>query len=151
MAFEYDVLQFLHMTGMALGAGGATVAMVLSMKAEKDGTLKPALMMVMPLISKVIGAGLIIVVLSGFGFSALAPKVATNPNLPLKIGLTALLVATGLLINFRLMPDMQKLAPKPGSAPSKEFGTAYGRIKIAASTGLVLWYAALFYTATSII
>ncbi len=58
----------MHIIGTVLGAGGATFAEVLSLQALKDGTVDPAETALLRLVYRVLRIGLIILVISGFGY-----------------------------------------------------------------------------------
>ena len=53
-----DLFNFLHFVGLAFGLGGATIAVIISRKAEKDPEIGRAVMKIMPSISKIIAFGL---------------------------------------------------------------------------------------------
>ena len=60
-----EISNFLHFVGLALGLGGATIAVIISSKAERDADVGRAMMRIMPAISKVIGIGLVLLIVSG--------------------------------------------------------------------------------------
>ncbi|MBI2120468.1 MAG: hypothetical protein HYT94_02475 [Parcubacteria group bacterium] len=64
----YTFLTLSHIIGTILGAGGATFAEILSLQALKDGVIDPAETALLRLTYRVLRIGLIILVLSGFGY-----------------------------------------------------------------------------------
>jgi hypothetical protein len=64
----YTFLTLAHIIGTVLGAGGATFAEVLSLQALKDGVADPAETNLLRLVYRVLRIGLIILILSGFGY-----------------------------------------------------------------------------------
>ena len=134
-----ETAQFVHFVGLVLGAGGATVATLINMKAEKDQQLAPAIMKIMPSISKLIWAGIILLAVSGIALSRLVPWPINYTIFSVKIFFVALLVINGVVMSAYLIKKMARLAPK-NEAPSKEFLKTKKMTKIAGITGLVLWY-----------
>lgn len=61
-------LTIAHVIGVVLGAGGATFAEVLSLKALQDGIVDPSETELLKLTYRVLRVGLIILALSGFGY-----------------------------------------------------------------------------------
>ena len=134
-----EIAQFIHYVGLVLGAGGATIAMFISMKAEKGQQLVPAVMKIMPSISKLIWAGIILLALSGIVLAKLVPWPINQTIFSVTIFFVALLVINGAILSFYFMKKMSRLAPK-GEAPSQQFLKTKKMTKISSTIGLVLWY-----------
>lgn len=64
----YTFITLAHIIGTVLGAGGATFAEILSLQALKDGVVEPAETDLLRLVYRVLRIGLIILVISGFGY-----------------------------------------------------------------------------------
>ena len=129
----------LHDIGIAWGVGGATISTILMAKADKNPESGPYLMGLMPTISKLIWAGLILLIVSGI---ALVPLIAWPMDmtmLAVKHAAVVLLVLNGLFLGFRIIPRLEKSAPKEGK-PSKEFLSLKKKARSSGTIGLILWY-----------
>lgn len=142
-----QLMRLLHHIGIAWGAGGATIAAILRIKAEKDPQIAPVVMRLMPTISKLIWVGLILLAVSGIGLAKLTRWPVDSDILRIKIGLVVVLVLNGLNMMFRVMPKMAKLAPK-GGAPSAEFLKMKNYARFAGMLGLALWGLILIFSVT---
>ncbi|MAG22092.1 MAG: hypothetical protein CL943_02195 [Candidatus Diapherotrites archaeon] len=142
-SIEFLTAHFFHIVFLAWGVGGVTIAMLLSIKADKEPDLGPAVMRLMPSISKLIWVGLIGLAVTGIVTTSMGlGKGFFDENLLLiKHILVVLIVIAGLNLTFRLIPKMKALVPKPGAAPSAEFLSVKKQMKITSMASLILWYA----------
>ena len=132
-----EIFRFLHLVGLAFGLGGATIAAVISRKAEKDKELGKVVMKLMPSISKVIWLGLILLIISGGGLSIYVKWPIDKNILLLKHVLVAWLFVIGIFIGSRVK-KIAKLEEK--GKPSAEFLRIMKQIKIFSIINLILWY-----------
>jgi len=98
-----------HLIGVALGVGGATFGGVLYLKAMKDGKVDPMEGEWLGTIFTVLRIGLVIAVLSGFGFFIEyrftgQEERLLDPRLWAKMTIIVVLVFNALLIQMRKMP-----------------------------------------------
>ncbi|MDO8647997.1 MAG: DUF2269 family protein [Candidatus Diapherotrites archaeon] len=133
-----EIFNFLHFIGLAWGVGGATAAAIISMKAEKNPEVAASLMKIIPALSKLIWAGLVLLIISGIAVTSLVKWPLDTNLLLIKHALVVLIVAIGALIFLRVK-KMQKLA-KPGEKPSEEFFKAKKQLGMLSITNLALWY-----------
>ena len=134
-----EIFNFLHFIGLAFGVGGATIAAVISAKSEKDEDVRAASMKIIPAISKLIWLGMILLIISGIVITPLVTWPLNMQNLLLKHVLVVWIVIIGVLIGFKSR-KLQKLAPKKGSKPSRDFLQNKKQMKIYGVINLILWY-----------
>ena len=134
-----EAANLLHFIGIAWGVGGATVAAILMARSDKHPESAPHIMAAMPAISRLIWAGIALLIVSGI---ALAPLVSWPVN-PIVLGakhlVVLLLIASGLFMSFRTIPRVARLAPKDGK-PSDEFLKARKTARINGTISFILWY-----------
>lgn len=111
----------LHLVGLALGVGAATVKVGLLLKCKPDGEFAPVYLQVNRPITRILIAGLILLTLSGIGWLIAPGGYAFTPLLITKIVLVVALWIIGPVIDNVLEPKFTRLAPRPGEAPSPEF------------------------------
>ena len=142
VSLEFAIVHFLHIIFTVFGVGGATIATIIMMKAEKAPELMPAAMKFVESISKLIWVGLIGLIATGIITSAMgAGKGYYDPTtLAIKHIAVAVILICGLNINLRLLPKINLLAPKPGTKPAAEFIRARKHMKFSSMLSLVLWY-----------
>tara|TARA_Y100000310_G_C20651084_1_gene799506 strand:- start:1463 stop:1849 length:387 start_codon:yes stop_codon:yes gene_type:complete len=97
-----EVFNFIHFIGLAFGLGGATIATIISSKADKDSEVRKAMNRIMPSISKLIGLGIFLLIISGIFISFLV-KWPLNKNLTiLKHVLVVWIIVIGIIIGKRI-------------------------------------------------
>ncbi|GMQ95257.1 MAG: hypothetical protein BMS9Abin13_370 [Patescibacteria group bacterium] len=114
-----------HIIGTTLGVGGATFAEVFYLKAIRDGVVSPVEGDFLKTTYAIMRTGLVLLVLSGFGFLLLyrlngAEALLLNGALWAKLTIVLVLVANAVMIQIRKMP-----------------------MWLATSLSLTSWYAAL--------
>ncbi len=98
-----------HIVGTVLGAGGATFAEIQFREAAKDGQVDASESRLLRLTYQVIRVGLVLIVLSGFGY-LLYFRIAGfeerlySPRLWAKLMITGVLVANAFLLHVRRIP-----------------------------------------------
>lgn len=137
------VLSAAHLLGFALGLGAATTKTVLLLRCGSNPDFIAAYLTVHRLITRVIVAGLLLLVLSGIGF--FLAGIPLTGRLVAKLVLVAAIFALGPLIDNVAEPRYARSAPRPGSSASPEFARAqrqYITLEIAATL--------LFYAVTAL-
>lgn len=114
-----SLLLVVHLIGLVLGVGAATVKLVLVLKSHADHTFVPILIKVSRLITRQIIVGLILLTLSGIGW--LLTGYPMTPLLIVKAVLVAVIFVLGPIIDNLVEPKFRKLAPGPGESPSLDF------------------------------
>jgi len=142
MAWEFQIVHFLHLVFIIWGVGGATISTLLMIKAEKEPALMPSAMKFMGSISKLIWIAIMGLIITGIISASMgAGKGYYDPTiLTIKHIVVALIIIFGANISLRLVPKLRKISPSPGSAPTAEFLKAKKHMKIEAAFSLVLWY-----------
>lgn len=142
MAWEFLAVRFFHLIFIAWGVGGVTVAALLMKKGEKEPSLMPSVMRLLEPISKLIWIAMIGLVATGLATTALgAGKGYYDTTILLaKHIAVAIIFIGGLNITFRLLPKLKKLSPAPGTKPTPEFLKTGGRLKLASTISLIMWY-----------
>lgn len=134
-----ELFNFIHFVGLAFGLGGATVAAIISSKADKDKDISKSLMKIMPSISKLIFLGLILLIISGVALPFFIQWPLNKKMLAIKHVLVAWIVIIGILI-VKSSKKAEKSAPKLNEKPSIEFLKANKRVKSFSKINLILWY-----------
>lgn len=134
-----EISNFLHFVGLALGVGGVTVAMVISIRAEKDKELAPAVMKLMGSISKLIWLGLILLIISGVGVTMYVKWPLDKQMLIVKHVVVAWIVIIGIVIG-KSAKKANQLAPRGDEKPSLEFLKVKKRMKAFSIINFILWY-----------
>jgi hypothetical protein len=132
------LLLAIHLVGLALGLGAATTKTVLLLRCGGDPDFIAAYLAVRRLITRVIIAGLLLLVLSGTGF--LVAGAPLTGRLIVKLILVAAIFALGPVIDNVAEPRYARAAPRPGASPSPEF-TGARRLYVALEiTATLLFY-----------
>lgn len=105
----HSILLTAHLIGVALGVGGATFASILYLKAMKDGKIDPMEGEWLSVVFTVLRIGLVILVISGFGFFLEyrftgQEERLLDPRLWAKMTIVLVLVFNALLIQMRRIP-----------------------------------------------
>lgn len=115
----YDLLVLLHLVGLSLGLGAATVKMALVLKSNADPGFLAVYFKVAKIITKFIVAGIIILTLSGIGW--LIYGYSFTPLFIVKLVMVGLMWLLGPIIDNAIEPRLVKSAPKPGDAATPDF------------------------------
>jgi hypothetical protein len=109
----------MHLLGLALGVGAATVKLILLFKCNADYGFVPVYIKVAKPITRQIVLGLILLTLSGIGWLLLGYPF--TPRLFVKLIFVVAIWALGPFIDNAVEPKFQKLAPAPDEPTSPEF------------------------------
>jgi hypothetical protein len=124
-----------HLLGLALGVGGATVKFALVLRSRSDPAFVPAFLAVRRPITKFIVLGLALATLSGIAWLVLGyPWTA---RLIAKLGVVAAMWVLGPVIDNVLEPRLERTSPAAGALPSAEFLAAQ-RSYLGAEAGATL-------------
>lgn len=138
------LLSLAHLMGLVLGAGGATAKLTLLRRCRTDPALVPGYIAAAPRLTRLILAGLVLLLLSGVGW--MLSGYPFTPLLVVKLTLVAAIWVLGPVIDKVAEPRFRELTPGPGQPASPAFQEAhrrYLRLELAA-TGLfyviiVMW------------
>lgn len=112
-------LSIIHLVGLVLGLGAATVKIVLLLKSRVDPAFLHVYLRASKPITKLIVLGTIILILSGIGWLFYGYSLSTL--MIVKIVLVAAMFGLGMTIDNAVEPKVHKLAPAPNETPSPEF------------------------------
>lgn len=134
-----EIFNFLHFLGLAFGLGGATIASVISRKAEKDTDVGKASAKIMPSIVKFIWIGMLLLIISGIALPFFISWPLNTKMLIIKHVLVAWIVVIGIVIGTR-MRKLKNLAPVLREKPSSKFIKTQKQMKFFSTINLILWY-----------
>jgi hypothetical protein len=111
------VILLLHLVGLALALGGATVKVSLLLASRTDPRITSAYVRVSPVVTRLLVTGLVLLTASGIAWLVLGRPM--TPSLVAKIALVVVLWALGPVIDKVVEPAFLRLAPSagPGAAP----------------------------------
>lgn len=136
-----SLLSFLHLIGLALGVGAATVKLALLFRCTADHAFVPVYLGVARPITRQIVIGMILLTLSGIGWLLLGYQL--TPRLVVKLILVGALWALGPFIDNVVEPKFQKMAPVLGDPPSPAFGRIQNQYLIVEVVATGLFYAVI--------
>lgn len=143
-----NALIIAHIIGTALGAGGATVSDYLFFKFAKDGKLDKDEYRILLTVSDIIWTGLLILLLSGFGFIALylsgnesVIRVYNLNKIWAKCTIVAILIANGFFMHRKILPMLHHRESRSLITPS--FIRKSPLMFTAGAISAVSWYSAL--------
>jgi len=96
-----EISNFIHFLGLAFGLGGATIAAIISAKAEKDKDVRKAIGKILPSVVKLIWVGIIFLIISGVALIFLVRWPLNKNLLIIKLVLVAWIVIIGIIIGKR--------------------------------------------------
>ncbi len=141
-----EISNFIHFVGLSFGVGGATIAAIISMKAERNPEITPAIMKIMPAISKVIWTGLMLLIISGFMVTAYVTWPIDKQMLLIKHVLVVWIVLIGIFLG-KTSRKMGVHAPKGKDKPSPKFLKLKKQMKAFSMINLILWYLVVLISA----
>lgn len=133
-----DIAHFVHLVGIALGVGGATIHTVLSFKAGKDQEIRRSMAKITPIISNLIVIAVILLLISGLGLKYLSVWPIDRNILLIKHSVVGLLILNGAYLNLAVFRKLKKEGLK-----EEEFAKIQRRGKISGLISIFLWYAIL--------
>jgi hypothetical protein len=140
MVSLWKVVTFIHLAGLVLGVGAATVKLALILAANHDRTLVPAYVRVSKLISRFIVLGIMVLTLSGVVLMFLGAKF--TPLLIAKLVFVAGVWGIGPYIDNAVEPKLARFAPAAGEEATPEFLVAQKKHLRVEMIALFLFYVA---------
>lgn len=119
MFFLYSFLLFVHLIGLAIGVGAATVKLVLLFKCKSDYNYVPVFVKISKLITKLIIIGLILLTLSGIGW--ILEGYSFTSLFVVKLILVLAIWILGPIIDNVIEPKFNKHAAESEQQASPEF------------------------------
>jgi len=97
-----EIFNFIHFIGLAFGLRGATIATIISAKAQKDSEVRKAVWKIMPSISKLISFGLLLLIISGIALPFFIKWPLNKNMLIVKHVLVVWILVIGIIIGKRM-------------------------------------------------
>jgi hypothetical protein len=116
---EGNVLILLHLFGLALAVGAATVKFVLAFGCRSNSALLPVFVRISKPVTRIIVLGMLLLILSGFGWLLLG-YASITPLLAAKIVLVVVIMVLGPYIDKAIEPRLAKLSALPQEQASPE-------------------------------
>lgn len=138
-----ELANFLHFIGLAFGLGGATIATIVSAKAEKDKELGKQIGKILTSIVKLIWAGLILLIISGIALPFFISWPLNTNLLIIKHVLVVWIIVVGIFLGISSKKMMKFAQEKNEKGILKSKKT----IKILSMIDLLLWYAVTLMSA----
>ncbi len=132
------LLSVLHLTGLALAVGAATVKVVLLLKSSADDAFLPVYLKVARPISQQIILGMILLTLSGIGWVLLGYPFTTL--LVVKLILVGATWVLGPVIDNVVEPRFRNLVPAPSQPASGAFVRIRGQYLTLEIIATLLFY-----------
>lgn len=109
-----------HLFGMAVGAGGAFASDLIFFKSTRDGQLSSTEFGFMELGGRMVWAGLVILIISGAFLFLLNPdRYLASSKFLVKVTIVAIIIANGILLHLKFIPDFKKCTEQGEQAISK--------------------------------
>jgi hypothetical protein len=144
-ANAYQLLLTLHLLGLALGIGGATITDFTFLRALKERRVTPETIGRMKILSQVVWVGLGILALSGLGLFLLSPEYfLATPGFLAKMTVVLVLTINGLFLNFYATSRLTSFTFTDQYPSGSPLGRARKLSFLFGSISLVSWYTAFF-------
>ncbi|KAB2954844.1 MAG: hypothetical protein F9K18_13925 [Thermoanaerobaculia bacterium] len=140
MTWLNTVLVPVHLLGLALGVGAATVKLALVLRSRSKPAFLPVFLEVRRPITRFIIGGLALATLSGIGW--LVEGYPWSPRLVAKVAVVAAIWALGPLIDNVVEPRLVRTAPAAGEAAGAAFLAAQRTYLVCEVAATLLMYAA---------
>lgn len=140
----YTLAVILHVIGAVVGAGTVLINDLQLMRAIGDKDLGVAYQKSAGFLSKLIMAGLVLLIVSGIYFMISKPFFWQSEKIVTKLAIVAVLLVNGVMMNLLVHPKLNRIKPTDWTEKSQalkkliNFGLPFGVISI------VSWFAALF-------
>lgn len=138
MISSWSLLSLLHLLGLALAVGSATVKVVLLMRCQSDPTFVPVYIKVVRPVTRLIISGLVLLTLSGLGWVLLGYQF--TPRLVVKLVLVGAIWVIGPIIDNVVEPGFRQLAPVSGEPASPAFARIQKRYLALEAAATLLFY-----------
>jgi uncharacterized membrane protein len=139
-----EFLLGLHVLGMALGLGGATITDVLFFRFLKDFRISEKENEVFRILSQVLWFAILVVILSGIGiFLPDSERLLNSPKFLVKMIVVVVIVVNGAILNILVAPHMVKICF--GGEHNHEKGELHHLRRLAYALGaisIISWYSA---------
>ena len=136
-------LTIVHLIGLTLGAGAASVKVALLLKCRSDQSYIPSYLKIVRPVTKILIAGIILLTLSGLIW--LLTGYPFMSILIIKIILVLAIWVLGPVIDNKVEPEFIKLAPSTDQTASSEFLQIFNKYLALELTATSLFYVIIIY------
>lgn len=140
-----EIALFLHNLGYVFGTGGAVLVNIFNVWIDRREQLRPFKLLIINVPFTLVWIGLILMLIVHSGeVVTLYTKASAGSEFIVDWAkaITVYVILVGLgYIKFSLMPQVRRLAPKPGDQPSPKFLSVRKQTRIIPPILLVLWFA----------
>lgn len=139
-------LVIIHTIGFIFGLGGATISDILFFKFLKDFKISKFESSVLDTLSKVIWAGLIILILSGIGLYLTDPALYNqSPKFLAKMAVVGVILINGTALNMFISPKLRKISfVETYDHAHRELRRLRRTAFALGAVSMVSWYSAFF-------
>ncbi|MBI4175141.1 hypothetical protein HY523_00825 [Candidatus Berkelbacteria bacterium] len=139
-----NLFVILHLVGLVIGLGSATVGDAIFFKALRTKRLAAEEFTLLQTISRLIWIGIAILILSGIGLVVVKFQTVAGYHIPaklwLKFILTGIIAGNGLFIHYRIYPLLAQSVDKPlATSPLAKHLRA---LTISGAVSLISWWSA---------
>jgi uncharacterized membrane protein len=147
MIFDFveikTVYTIIHLFGIAIGAGGVFFSDLVFFKSIKDGKLSSTEFSFMEIGSKMIWAGLAVLVVSGVLLFSLDPdKYLSSTKFLAKVTIVAIIIANGIFLHLKFIPKFRKAA-REGEMQIGEYIKSNPLLLVSGVVSMVSWSSAI--------
>jgi len=137
-----SLLSVMHLIGLSLGVGAATVKLVLLLRCHADPAFAATFLQVSKPVTRQIIVGMILLTLSGIGWLILGYDL--TPRLIAKLVLFTSIWVLGPVIDHVVEPRFQKAATRPGELATPAFASALRQYVVWETIATSLFYVIIF-------
>lgn len=119
MVSNFQIIILIHLIGLILAVGSATVKLMLLIKSKSDLSFIPVFLKIVRPVTKLLITGLVVTTLSGITFFFLGYPFTTL--MIIKTILVGIVWVIGPYIDKAIEPKYIKLAPAPGAPVMDDF------------------------------
>ena len=130
------ISRLMHDLGIAFGVGGATIAFLISKKAEGKPEISQTASFLMESISKLIWVGLILLIVSGIGLTAFIKWPINIPLLIVKHAIVLIIIINGIYLGVNSKKLVKAIREKNVLGINK----VKLRLKKVGLLNLICWY-----------
>ncbi|MEZ4156454.1 MAG: vitamin K epoxide reductase family protein [Candidatus Paceibacterota bacterium] len=145
LAVLKPLMIILHLVGVALGVGAATISDIFFFRFLKDFRISQFESSILGILSQVVWMGVGLLVLSGVGlFLPAAATYAVSSKFLAKMGIVAIIIFNGVLLNFYISPRLMTISF--GKSHHHQVGELKNFRRVAFASGAISissWYIAL--------
>ncbi|WKZ26772.1 MAG: hypothetical protein QY304_01570 [Candidatus Paceibacterota bacterium] len=145
----YLILRILHLLGFAIGIGGATASDALFFRSLKDKKITDDELNLLKTLSRLMWAGISILVISGAGFLIYSHvttgsiPLLSNPRFLAKLTIVGVIITNGVVFHSIILPFLSKSVGK--KLNKKSLGNKFMLLVSAGGISIASWYSTFIF------